>query len=53
VRCSRRDTGLSKASIFNVSQVATIDKRALLERAGALAASKPAQVEEAWLVLGL
>ncbi len=45
VRCSRRDTGLAKVSVVNVSQVATIDKRALLERIGVLPAAKLALVE--------
>jgi len=54
VRCSRRDTGLSKSSVVNVSQLATIDKRALLERIGMLAAPKLALVEEGVrLVLGV
>jgi mRNA interferase MazF len=54
VLCPRKDTGLSKSSVVNVSQVATIDKRALLERAGILAAPKLARVEEGLrLVTGL
>lgn len=54
VLCRRHDTGLSKNSVVNVSQVATVDKRALLERAGRLAAPKIALVEEGLrLVLGL
>ena len=54
VLCRRRDTGLSKTSVVNVSQVATIDKRALVTRVGALAAPKLALVEEGVrLVLGL
>jgi mRNA interferase MazF len=54
VLCRRRDTGLAKNSIVNVSQVATIDKRALLSRVGVLAAPKLALVEEGVrLVLGL
>lgn len=54
VLCRRRDTGLSKNSVVNVSQVATIDKRALVGRVGTLAASKLALVEEGLrLVLGL
>jgi mRNA interferase MazF len=54
VLCRRRDTGLSKNSVVNVSQVATVDKRALLARVGTLAASKLALVEEGLrLVLGL
>ena len=54
VRCSRRDTGLSKSSVVNVSQLATIDKRALLDQVGMLAAPKLALVEEGVrLVLGM
>jgi mRNA interferase MazF len=54
VLCSRRDTRLSKSSVVNVSQVATIDKRALLERVGVLAAVKFRRVEDGVrLVLGL
>jgi mRNA interferase MazF len=54
VRCRRRDTGLAKPSVVNVSQVATIDKRQLLERAGMLPGQRLAQVEEGVrLVLGL
>ncbi|MGD0947605.1 MAG: type II toxin-antitoxin system PemK/MazF family toxin [Candidatus Binatia bacterium] len=37
---------MSKHSVVNVSQVATIDKQALLKRVGALAAPKLALVEE-------
>ncbi|RMH17124.1 MAG: type II toxin-antitoxin system PemK/MazF family toxin, partial [Acidobacteria bacterium] len=36
VRCSSRETGLKKPSVINVSQVATIDKSRLLERAGSV-----------------
>jgi mRNA interferase MazF len=54
VLCRRRDTGLTKNSVVNVSQVATVDKQALLSRVGTLAASKLALVEEGLrLVLGL
>ena len=54
VLCRRRDSGLSKNSVVNVSQVATIDKRALLSRAGTLTAAKLALVEDGLrLVLGL
>ena len=54
VLCSRRDTRLSKNSVVNVSQVATIDKRALLERVGVLTAAKFRRVEDGVrLVLGL
>ena len=54
VLCRRRETGLAKNSVVNVSQVATIDKRALLSRVGVLTARKLALVEEGVrLVLGL
>ena len=54
VLCRRRDTGLSKNSVVNVSQVATVDKRALLGRVGTLAGAKLALVEQGLrLVLGL
>ena len=54
VLCRRRDTRLSKASVVNVSQVATVDKQALLARVGVLAAAKLTLVEEGLrLVLGL
>lgn len=54
VLCNRRDTRLSKSSVVNVSQVATIDKRALRERVGVLATAKLTRVEDGVrLVLGL
>ncbi len=54
VRCSTRNTGLSKASVINVSQVATVDKARLQERVGALPRHKLEEVEEGVrLVLGL
>ena len=54
VLCSRRDARLSKRSVVNVSQVATIDKQALLERVGVLATAKFRRVEDGLrLVLGL
>jgi mRNA interferase MazF len=54
VLCSRRDTHLSKNSVVNVSQVATIDKRALFEKVGVLTAAKFRRVEDGVrLVLGL
>jgi mRNA interferase MazF len=54
VLCRRRDTGLSKNSAVNVSQVATIDKAALIGRVGALPLPKLALVEEGLrLALGL
>jgi mRNA interferase MazF len=54
VLCGRRESGLSKPSVVNVSQVATIDKERLLERVGRLPARLLADVEEGVrLVLGL
>ncbi len=54
VLCRRADTGLSKSSVVNVSQIATIDKQALLKRVGALTVSKLARVEAGLrLVTGL
>ena len=54
VRCRKRETGLAKPSVVNVSQVATIDKSRLLERGGSLPGRLLAEVEEGVrLVLGL
>ena len=54
VRCRKRETGLSKPSVVNASQVATIDKNRLLERIGALPGRLHAEVEDGVrLVLGL
>lgn len=54
VRCSKRQTGLSKPSVVNVSQVATLDKSRLLERVGVLDSRAMSEVEEGVrLVLGL
>ncbi|MGD0947590.1 MAG: type II toxin-antitoxin system PemK/MazF family toxin [Candidatus Binatia bacterium] len=54
VLCRCTDTGLSKSSVVNVSQIATIDKQALLKRVGALAVSKLTRVEAGLrLVTGL
>lgn len=54
VLCRQRDTGLTKPSVVNVSQVATIDKRRLLERVGSLPGRLLAEVEDGLrLVLGL
>jgi mRNA interferase MazF len=54
VLCAKRDTGLSKPSVINVSQVATIDKRRLLERVKELPARLMTEVEDGIrLVLGL
>ncbi len=54
VRCRERETGLSKPSVVNVSQVATTDKSRLLKRVGALPSRLLTEVEEGVrLVLGL
>ena len=54
VSCGRKDTGLPRASVVNVSQVLTIDKRLLTHRAGTLPARHLRQVEEGLrLVLAL
>ena len=45
VGCSRRDTGLPRESVVNVSQVLTVDKRFLTERVGLLAAARLRAVE--------
>jgi mRNA interferase MazF len=36
VRISKSDSGLSKASVVNISQILTIDRKLLTERIGAL-----------------
>jgi mRNA interferase MazF len=46
VRCGKRDTGLPKPSVVNVSQLATVDRERLLDRAGALPGALLQQVEE-------
>lgn len=54
VPIGKRDTGLAKSSVVNVSQVATIDKKRLLERVGTVPGRVLTQVEEGVrLVLGL
>ena len=54
VRCSRRESGLPRTSVVNVSQVLTVDKRLLTERAGVLPARLLRQAEDGLrLVLGL
>lgn len=54
VRLSRRDTGLTKPSVANVSQVATVDKQQLLERVATLPPRLLAEIERGVrLVLGL
>lgn len=54
VRAGRDETGLSKPSVVNVSQVLTIDKALLKERVRLLPATAMAQVDNGLrLVLGL
>lgn len=54
VLCGRRDTGLPRSSLVNVSQVLTVDKRLLTKRVGALPARLLRQVEDGLrLVLAL
>jgi len=54
VRCPRRETGLGRDSVVNVSQVLTVDRRFLTERAGALPTARLRSVEDGLrLVLGL
>lgn len=54
VRISRTDSGLSKASVVNVSQVVTLDRQLLTEKARALPGPTMRQVDEGLrLVLGV
>jgi len=54
VSCGRRETGLSRPSVVNVSQVLTVDKRLLTGRVGVLPARLLRQVEDGLrLVLAL
>lgn len=54
VLCRRRDTGLPKASVANVSQLSVIDRRRLGEKAGSIPGQLLKQVEDGVrLVLGL
>jgi mRNA interferase MazF len=54
VSCGRRETGLSRASVVNVSQVLTVDKRLLTGRVGMLPARQMRRVEDGLrLVLAL
>ena len=46
VLCHKRETGLPKDSVANVSQVLTLDKRFLTERAGRLPVRVLQQVED-------
>jgi mRNA interferase MazF len=54
VICRAKDTGLTKASVANVTQLTAADRRRLRERAGALPGRVLKQVEEGLrLVLAL
>jgi len=54
VVCRPRGSGLPQPSVVNVSQLATVDQRFLLERIGRLSSAAMEQVEEGLLlVLGL
>jgi mRNA interferase MazF len=54
VRLQRTDSGLSKASVVNVSQVVTLDRALLTQRVRALPASMMRKVDEGLrLVLGI
>jgi mRNA interferase MazF len=46
VRCAKRDTGLAKPSVINVSQLAAIDRRRLREKIGELPRNLIGRVEE-------
>ena len=54
VLCPKRDTGLAKDSVINVSQAATVNKTRLTERIGILPSTLMHEVEAGMrLVLGL
>lgn len=54
VLCARRETGLSRTSVINVSQIVTLDKGLLTERVGVLPSRLLHQVEDGLrLVLAL
>jgi mRNA interferase MazF len=54
VLCHRRDTGLAKESVINVSQAATVNKTCLTQRIGILPLTLMHEVEAGMrLVLGL
>lgn len=46
VPCRPRATGLPRPSVINVSQIATVDRRQLLERVGRLPAALLEQVDQ-------
>ena len=54
VLCHRRDTGLARESVINVSQAATVNKTRLTQRIGVLPSTLMQEVEAGLrLVLGL
>lgn len=54
IRISKSDSGLSKASVINASQVLTIDRQILTERVGTLPSRIMVRVNEGLkMVLGL
>jgi mRNA interferase MazF len=54
VLCDKRDTGLTKESVINVSQVVTVNKTRLTQRIGVLPSRLMQEVEAGLrLVLGL
>ena len=54
VRLTKRQSGLRRDSVVNVSQVVTLNKSFLTERVGRVSASKLREVDEGlMLVLGL
>ena len=53
VRLAKGEAGLSRPSVINVSQVATIDKARLTERIGALSVRKRSElIDSLGLVMG-
>src|SRR5258708_4764934 len=46
VRCAPRDTGLSRESVVNVSQIVTVDKALFTERVGMVPTHVISQVED-------
>ena len=46
IRLTKRDSGLPKRSVVNVSQMLTVDKSFLIEKAGQLSAVKMQEIEE-------
>jgi len=46
IRLTKRDSGLLKKSVVNVSQMLTVDKSFLIEKVGQLSAVKMQEIEE-------